>query len=123
MKETDFNEIYNEISTQETDIHTQLIERLGTYKTKLAIMAIYLTNDLCSGYGQDFKLDEYADGSSRKLYLSVISSANKISVILDGVHSYYKMDDNICAYESLTDDISTIILCLNTAFNRVMARL
>lgn len=71
------------------------------------ITMIYVNNDTQSGLGQD-----YSQG------ISVVASETRISIIGDGAMSFYKNDGPICRYEDLVEDITQIVLVLNTAIER-----
>ena len=71
------------------------------------LTALYETNDVASGYAVDFENN-----------ISVIASQNRISIIYQGHHSYYKHDGPICEYESLEDDLQEILFVLTTALDR-----
>lgn len=107
-KITDYTEITTEIETQLNQGEWSLLDFVGMETAKLIIANIYMSNDIMKGYGQDI-------GDT----LSIISSPRNISVIHDGVCGRFKSDDSLCIYESLTDDVSQILMIMQAAFDRV----
>lgn len=99
-----------------------LLEKLGEERAVWCVMAIYLMNDVTSGYGQDFTLTGDLLPNGKRPLLSVISSPNKISVIDCYEMSYYTDSYNVCGYENLHDDISNILIWIQTAFDRISSR-
>lgn len=110
--------IYHELALNDYDIETLI----GTDCTVWCVMAIYLNNDKTSGYGQDFGRTMAIWDSSNNTRLSVISSRNRVSVILEGQMSYYTDNVDLCGYESLEEDIQAILLWIQTAIDRINAR-
>lgn len=110
--------IYHELALNNYDIETLI----GTDCTVWAIMGIYLNNDKTAGFGQDFKVMTLGLESNLAVKLSVISSRNRISVILEGEMSYYSDNVDLCGYESLEEDIQAILLWIQTAIDRINAR-
>lgn len=110
--------IYHELALNNYDIETLI----GTDCTVWAVMGIYLNNDKTSGFGQDFKVMTLGLESNLAVKLSVISSRNRISVILEGEMSYYSDNVDLCGYESLEEDIQAILLWIQTAIDRINAR-
>lgn len=110
--------IYHELALNDYDIETLI----GTDCTVWCVMGIYLNNDKTSGYGQDFKTITLGVESNLNVKLSVISSRNRVSVILEGEMSYYTDNVDLCGYESLEEDIQAILLWIQTAIDRINAR-
>lgn len=110
--------IYHELALNDYDIETLI----GTDCTVWAVMGIYLNNDKTSGFGQDFQVMTLGLESNLAVKLSVISSRNRISVILEGEMSYYSDNVDLCGYESLEEDIQAILLWIQTAIDRINAR-
>lgn len=108
MKFTDLNQIYSEALAQLEGQEWAVLDYLSVENAAWAVSAIYQTNDLDKGFGQDF------EGS-----ISIISSRKRISVIANGTSSYYKQDAPLCEYESLPDDIAEILMVLETAIQRM----
>lgn len=122
MKETDFNVIASEIVTQLDSVSCELPALIGHNATILCVMGIYLSNDITSGYGQNFNTDAGYSGEGANGKVSVISSPERISVItIDGM-SYYKSDIPICGYESLDEDIANILILIQTVLDRISSR-
>lgn len=88
------------------------VEQLGDDLAALAILNIYMVNDICTGFGQDF-----VDNAS------VISSRRRISFLKDGHMSFYQSDMEICQYTSLEDDINQIIMVFDAAIQRWEAQI
>lgn len=110
--------IYHELALNDYDIETII----GTDCTVWCVMGIYLNNDKTSGFGQDFKTMTLGVESNLNVKLSVISSRNRISVILEGQMSYYSDNVDLCGYESLEEDIQAILLWIQTAIDRINSR-
>lgn len=110
--------IYHELALNDYDIETII----GTDCTVWCVMGIYLNNDKTSGFGQDFKTMTLGVESNLNVRLSVISSRNRISVILEGQMSYYSDNVDLCGYESLEEDIQAILLWIQTAIDRINSR-
>lgn len=104
----DYTDVAREIARQLALNDYDIVEYLGYDLTLLAVLNIYETNDVCKGFGQDFH-----NG------WSVISSPQRISMIYGRKSSYYKVDDVICAYESLDDDIHEILMVIQAVIDRM----
>lgn len=122
MKVTDYNVVSAMVSELLPEKCPDLLEKIGEDNAIWCVMGIYLTNDETSGYGQDFGV--YDDISLPEcLYkVSVISSPTRISVILGSQMSYYQDRMTICGYEDLTEDLTNIMLYIQTAFDRITSR-
>ena len=107
-KVTDYSEILAEVTTQLAGQEWSITDYMTQDNAGIVVANIYLMNDLCSGFGQDI------DNS-----VSVISSKLRISVIYGGKCGMYKHYENLCFFESLSDDISTILMVLQAAFDRM----
>lgn len=107
-KIVDYAAVQAEIARQLALNDYDIVEFLGEDLTVLAVLNVYMTNDVCQGFGQDFH-----NG------WSVISSPQRISLIYGRKSSYYKVDDNICAYESLDDDIVQILMVIQVVIDRM----
>lgn len=110
--------IYHELALNDYDIETII----GTDCTVWCVMGIYLNNDKTSGFGQDFNAISIGVDSHLNVKLSVITSRNRVSVILEGQMSYYTDNVDLCGYESLEEDIQAILLWIQTAIDRINAR-
>ncbi len=51
--------------------------------------------------------------------MSIISSRDRISIILGSRMSYYKSDVPICGYESLEEDIAYIFMVIQLVLDRI----
>lgn len=108
-KITDYSEVVQEITDQLDATETTIEEVLGRDLAILCVLNIYMTNDICQGFGQDFH-----NG------VSVISSLQRISVIVGKRSSFFKDDFAICQYEDLSDDISEILMIWTAAYDRIV---
>ena len=107
-KVTDYAQVQAEI-TRQLDSNPASIEAIiGREMTVMVILNIYMTNDVCVGFGQDLNQK-----------VSVISSRRKISIIIDGHSSFYQDDGVICLYEDLADDIAEILIIMEAAYQRI----
>lgn len=107
-KITDYSEILAEVTTQLAGQEWSITDCMTQENAAFVVANIYLMNDLCAGFGQDI------DNSA-----SVISSRKRISVIYDGRCGMFRHHENLCLYESLSDDISVILMVLQAAFDRM----
>lgn len=107
-KVTNYNEILAEVSSQLTDQEWTITDYMTEEMAAFVVANIYLMNDLCTGFGQDI------DNS-----VSVISSRKRISVIYKDQCGMYKHHENLCFYDSLSDDVSVILMVLQAAFDRM----
>lgn len=107
-KITDYAAVQAEIARQLTLNEYTLVDVLGMDLAVLAVLNIYMTNDVCKGFGQDFKDT-----------ISVISSRERISIISGRKSSNYKDDGYICLYIDLADDIDEILMVIQTVFDRL----
>ena len=107
-KVTNYNEVIAaiEVALQGQDYF--LVDLVGHDLAVLAILNIYMTNDVCKGFGQDFH-----NGTS------IISSRQRISVIVNKNSSMFKDDFNICLYDDLSSDIAEIIIISQAAYDRI----
>ena len=107
-KVTNYNEIIAEVTTQLAEQEWTITEYMTQDNAAIVVANIYMMNDLCVGFGQDI------DNS-----VSVISSRQRISVIYGGRCGMFKHHENLCFYESLSDDISVILMVMQAAFDRM----
>lgn len=108
MKELDSKIVLAEIERQMEETGYDIENILGLSVAKIVVLGIYMTNDLTSGYGQDF----------RDLGFSVISSSRGVSVICGGSMGMYKDRFPICGYENLSDDIAAILNTIQAAIEK-----
>lgn len=95
---------------------------LGRERAIWCVLAIYQTNDVTRGYGQDWRVYVNENDIQREVKVSVISSPNRISVILDNQMSYYQDNYDVCGYEDLEEDITSILTMMQAAFDRIESR-
>jgi hypothetical protein len=107
MKVTDFNEVKAEVAQNLAEHGSTILDYLTLEEAVTCITLIYLTNDLVSGFGQDFVNNP-----------TIISSPHRIAIIYQEHHSFYKSDLQICGYEDLTEDIDSIRTVLDAALAR-----
>lgn len=119
MKITDYSVIQNEIQNQLLDQDWSIEDYLSETAIVLAVANIYTTNDLMSGFGQDFSNSVGASADEVYQNMSIISSRDRISIILDSHMSYYKSDVPICGYENLVEDISYIFMVIQLVLDRI----
>ena len=122
MKETDYSVIQSEIEQQLLEQDFTIEEYLSEIAIVIAVANVYTTCDLITGFSQDFKYDVSQTIPEHYKRLSIISTKDRISIILDGEMSYYKSDVPICGYENLTEDIGVILMIIQTVFDRILSR-
>lgn len=119
MKESDYNVIANMAGMLLDENEYTLTTFLGRERAIFCVMAIYTTNDICKGYGQDFTLSDGVYLTAMANKVSVISFENGVSVIVDSKSSRYQDRFPMCGYESLHDDLYQIIIDIQAAFDRI----
>ena len=119
MKITDYSVIQNAIQNELLEQDWTIEEYLNEAAILLAVANIYTTNDLVSGFGQDFRKTDGAGGESIEEKISIISNRERISIIVDSRMSYFKSDVPICGYESLEEDIAYIFMIIQLVFDRI----
>lgn len=119
MKETDYNVIASEIDAQLNSGNCELPALIGSQASILCVMGIYLSNDITSGYGQNFNVVTGIVDSGHFGKFSVISSPNRISVVMAEGMSFYQSREMICGYESLQEDIANILVIIQTVIDRI----
>ena len=122
MKETDYSVIQAKILNQLQEQKWTIEDYLPVTTIILAISNIYTTNDMCSGFGQDFKTKPVVYDSLGGQPISIISSQQRISIITPNGMSFYKADLPICGYEDLEEDISNIFVIIQAVFDRIDAQ-
>lgn len=122
MKESDYNVIANMAGMILDENEYDLTAILGRERASFALMAIYTTNDVCKGYGQDFYVNRLWNENTYVDKVSVISFENGVSVIVDSAKSSYQDRYPMCGYESLRDDLYQIAICIQAAFDRILSR-
>lgn len=96
-----------------------LVDYIGRDNAVWCLVAIYTTNDLCKGYGQDFVNNADRETWSGREKVSVISFEEGVSVIVDSVSSRYQDRFPMCGYESLGDDLDQIAISIQAAIDRI----
>ena len=106
-KLTDLNEIRAFAAETIADFGSELLEFLTRDEAINCFTMIYVTNDLTTGFAQD-----YANN------ISVLSSPNRIAIIWQGRHSFYKVGGRICLYDAIEDDMNEIRIAMDAALMR-----
>lgn len=96
-----------------------LVATIGRDNAIWCLVAIYTTNDLCKGYGQDFALGGAQNYFGMCVKCSVISFELGVSVIVDSHSSRYQDRFPMCGYESLEDDLTQIAISIQAAIDRI----
>lgn len=108
MKVLDSTIVLAEIESQMEATEYDIQNILDLSVAKIVVLGIYMTNDLTSGFGQDF----------RDLGFSVISSQRGVSVICGGSMGMYKDKIPMCGYENLSLDIAMILNTIQAAIEK-----
>lgn len=98
-----------------------LVEYIGYEAAIFCVLAIYQTNDICSGYGQDFTPDAARVMITGHEKVSVISFENGVSVIVDSKSSRYQDRFAMCGYVDLEEDLTQICICIQAAIDRIQS--
>lgn len=122
MKITDYSVIQDAIQNELLDEVWSIADYLSEAAIVLAVSNIYTTNDLVSGFGQDFNCTIGASDEEVYQKISIISNRERISIILDSRMSYYKSDVPICGYASLEEDIAYIFMVIQLVLDRIEAQ-
>lgn len=118
-KVTDLSAIQQAIADMIDEKCPNLVEYIGRDAAIFCVLAIYQTNNLCRGYGQDFDNlagREWIGGAEK---VSVISFEQGVSVIVDSASSRYQDRFAMCGYENLDEDLTQICICIQAAFDRM----
>lgn len=118
-KVTDLNEVAAMAADILDDNDYDLTARIGRSQAIFCLVAIYTTNDVCKGYGQDFLPLSALNSDSLQEKVSVIAFANGVSVILGWRSSRYQDNIPLCGYEDLHDDLYQIAISIQAAFDRI----
>lgn len=118
-KVTDLSVVQQAISGMIDEKCPDLVEYIGRDAAIFSVLAIYQTNNLCRGYGQDFVNLAGREWMSGAEKVSVISFENGVSVILDSVSSRYQDRFPMCGYEDLDEDLTQICICIQAAIDRM----
>lgn len=123
MKEHDYNVIREEIAQQIADSGNSLVEWIGVENTIMAVLNIYMSNDITTGFGQDYYVRNDEIDSENPIKVSVISSPTRISIIIDDQMSYYRENEGVCVYNDLEDDIHEILMLIDAVIARIESRI
>lgn len=118
-KVTDLSVIEEMIADMINEKCPDLVEYIGYEAAIFCVLAIYQTNNLCRGYGQDFTNlagREWIGGAEK---VSVISFENGVSVILNSKSSRYEDRFAMCGYTDLDEDLTQICICIQAAIDRI----
>lgn len=118
-KVTDLSAIQQAISDMIDEKCPDLVEYIGREPAIFCVLAIYQTNNICRGYGQDFTNKTIRVMLSGHEKVSVISFETGVSVIVDSESSRYQDRFPMCGYESLDEDLTQICICIQAAFDRM----
>ena len=121
-KVTDLSVVVAAVANMIDEKCPDLVDTIGRENAIWCIVAIYTTNNLCKGYGQDFINLAGREVLSGHEKVSVISFDNGVSVILDSVSSRYQDRFAMCGYVDLDEDLTQICICVQTAFDRINSR-
>lgn len=120
-KINNLQEVAAMVATLLDETEYDIVEKIGLESTIWAVTGIYITNDLVSGYGQDFIIP-VGDISPYEPYkISLISYRRGVSVIIDKKASKYQDNFPLCGYEDLHDDIYQILISIQAAIDRINA--
>ena len=118
-KVTDLSVIEEMIADMIDEKCPDLVDYIGYDAAIFCVLAIYQTNNLCKGYGQDFTNlagREWIGGAEK---VSVISFENGVSVILNSKSSRYEDRFAMCGYTDLDEDLTQICICIQAAIDRI----
>lgn len=109
MKELDCTKVVAEINRQMDAADFDLENLIGRTLAVMMVMNIYLTNDVIEAYGQDLK----------ELGVSIITTRYRCSIIIGRQMSWYKLEYPICDYQSLEEDIKSILNLIQAVIDRI----
>jgi hypothetical protein len=118
-KVTDLSAIQQAISDMIDEKCPDLVAYVGREPAIFCVLAIYQNNNLCNGYGQDFRVPILSSVVTKEQKISVISFKTGVSVIVDSASSRYQDRFAMCGYESLDEDLTQICICIQAAFDRM----
>ena len=96
-----------------------LVDRIGRDNAIWCLVAIYTTNDICKGYGQDFVLHYDESMLNEPWKISVISFATGVSLIIGSESTRYQDRFPMCGYEDLHDDLYQIAIDIQACFDKI----
>lgn len=118
-KVTDLSVIQQAITDMIDEKCPDLVEYIGREAAIFCVLAIYQTNNLCRGYGQDFDNLAGREWMSGVKKVSVISFELGVSIIVDSISSRYQDRFAMCGYVDLDEDLTQICICIQAAFDRM----
>ena len=121
MKVTDYEAVRAEIAAQLDKQGSDLISLIGYENTVLCVFYVYMSNDITKAAGQDFSISLDYGNVDNYTRVSVITTREKVCIITESGMSYYKVDGYLCEYESLSEDISVILMAIQTVLDRIAA--
>lgn len=121
-KINDWNTVRDAVADAILDRGSGLVEIIGAPNTIAAVTCIYMNNDQCRGYGQDFQYVEDPESNEPPEVVSVISSPERLSIIHNGLMSYYKDNISLVGYEDLAEDVLHLLVVIDTVLDRIDAQ-
>lgn len=121
-KINDWNEVRDAVADALLERGSGLVELIGATNTIAAVTCIYMNNDQCRGYGQDFELVDDTDFPGVLTKVSVISAPERLSIITDAGMSYYKDNIPLVGYEDLAEDVEHLLIVIDTVLDRISAQ-
>jgi hypothetical protein len=121
-KINDWNQVRDAVADALLERGSGLVELIGATNTIAAVTCIYMNNDQCRGYGQDFELVDDTDFPGVLTKVSVISAPERLSIITDVGMSYYKDNIPLVGYEDLSEDVEHLLIVIDTVLDRISAQ-
>ena len=121
-KINDWNQVRDAVADALLERGSGLVELIGAANTIAAVTCIYMSNDQCRGYGQDFELVDDTDFPGMLTKVSVISAPERLSIITDVGMSYYKDNIPLVGYEDLAEDVEHLLIVIDTVLDRISAQ-
>lgn len=121
-KINDWNQVRDAVADALLERGSGLVELIGATNTIAAVTCIYMNNDQCRGYGQDFELVDDTDFPGVLTKVSVISAPERLSIITDVGMSYYKDNIPLVGYEDLAEDVEHLLIVIDTVLDRISAQ-
>lgn len=118
----DWNQVRDAVADALLERGSGLVELIGASNTIAAVTCIYMNNDQCRGYGQDFELVDDTDFPGVLTKVSVISAPERLSIITDVGMSYYKDNIPLVGYEDLAEDVEHLLIVIDTVLDRISAQ-
>lgn len=121
-KINDWNQVRDAVADALLERGSGLVELIGATNTIAAVTCIYMNNDQCRGYGQDFELVDDTDFPGVLTKVSVISAPERLSIITEVGMSYYKDNIPLVGYEDLAEDVEHLLIVIDTVLDRISAQ-